>query len=154
MLSFKEQSINGMNVSWFCSPLSDCLLETRVLAECNQLPSLQTEGTACMVSWWKHCLKSEHRLKLCLILQVKVLCNLFNESRSDRQSKEVLGEITDYNKRYSGEPRRVSALLPLLSYPYICVQTSFLYSPPCKTISWCTLLKLLQCNRIPPLSVK
>lgn len=41
--------------------------------------------------------------------QVSVMCNLFNESRSDRQSKEVLGEITDYNKRYSGAPRRVSA---------------------------------------------
>lgn len=43
-----------------------------------------------------------------LISQVSVLCNLFNESRSDHQSKEVLGEITDYNKRYSGAPRRVS----------------------------------------------
>lgn len=42
------------------------------------------------------------------VLQVSVMCNLFNESRSDRQSKEVLGEITDYNKRYSGAPRRVS----------------------------------------------
>lgn len=36
------------------------------------------------------------------------MCNLFNESRSDRQTKEVLREITDYNKRYSGAPRRVS----------------------------------------------
>lgn len=36
------------------------------------------------------------------------MCNLFNESWSDRQTKEVLGEITDYNKRYSGAPRRVS----------------------------------------------
>lgn len=50
----------------------------------------------------------EHAVKLCLIFQVSVLCHLFNESRSDRQSKEVLGEITDYNKRYSGAPRRVS----------------------------------------------
>lgn len=45
------------------------------------------------------------------VLQVSVMCNLFNESRSDHQSKEVLGEITDYNKRYSGTPRRVSAEL-------------------------------------------
>lgn len=126
----------------FCSPLSDCLLETWVLAECNQLPSLQTEGTACMAAWWQRCLKSEHGLKLCLVLQVKVLCNLFNESRSDRQSKEVLGEITDYNKRYSGEPRRVSArsYLPLLSFytsvltnfAWSLFPTSFLCSPPCK----------------------
>ncbi|KAA8589290.1 hypothetical protein FQN60_012655 [Etheostoma spectabile] len=75
-----------------CS-LSDHLLETWVLVGCNKLPSLQTEGT------------------------VSVLCNLFNESRLDRQSKEVLGEITDYNKRYSGAPRRVTDYLcdaPLL----------------------------------------
>lgn len=43
-----------------------------------------------------------------VILQVSVLLNLFNESRVDQQSKEVLGEITDYNKRYSGAPRKVS----------------------------------------------
>ncbi len=55
-------------------------------------------------------LKCEHGITMFPILQVSVLCNLFNESRSDRQSKEVLGEITDYNKRYSGAPRRVSAL--------------------------------------------
>lgn len=45
------------------------------------------------------------------VLQVSVMCKLFNESRADRQSKEVLGEITDYNKRYSGAPRRVSTEL-------------------------------------------
>lgn len=50
-------------------------------------------------------------MKVLVTLQVSVLCHLFNESRSDRQSKEVLGEITDYNKRYSGTPRRVSTLL-------------------------------------------
>lgn len=44
-----------------------------------------------------------------LFLQVSVLCNLFRESGSDRQSKEVLEEITDYNKRYSGARRRVSS---------------------------------------------
>lgn len=54
-------------------------------------------------------------LKCLSVFQVSVLCNLFNESRSDHQSKEVLGEITDYNKRYSGAPRRVSTLL--LNYP-------------------------------------
>lgn len=42
--------------------------------------------------------------------QVNVLCRLFNESRSDQQSKEVLQEITDYNRRYSGAPRRVRSL--------------------------------------------
>lgn len=45
------------------------------------------------------------------VFQVSVMFNLFNESRLDRQSKEVLGEITDYNKRYSGAPRRVSTEL-------------------------------------------
>lgn len=49
--------------------------------------------------------------------KVSELCYLFNETRSDRQSKEVLGEITDYNRRYSGAPRRVTDYLcdaPLL----------------------------------------
>uniref|UniRef100_A0A3Q0RER6 Si:dkey-183n20.15 n=1 Tax=Amphilophus citrinellus TaxID=61819 RepID=A0A3Q0RER6_AMPCI len=49
--------------------------------------------------------------------KVSVLCHLFNESRSDQQSKEVLGEITAYNKRYSGAPRRLTDYLcdaPLL----------------------------------------
>lgn len=44
--------------------------------------------------------------------------NLFNESRLDRQSKEVLGEITDYNKRYSGAPRRVSTELWAMSWEF------------------------------------
>lgn len=48
-------------------------------------------------------------MRVCLMFQVSALCHLFTASRSDQQSKEVLGEITDYNKRYSGAPRRVSA---------------------------------------------
>lgn len=47
-------------------------------------------------------------MRLFLVFQVSALCHLFTASRSDRQSKEVLEEITDYNKRYSGAPRRVS----------------------------------------------
>lgn len=43
--------------------------------------------------------------------KVSALCHLFTASRSDRQSKEVLEEITDYNKRYSGAPRRVTDYL-------------------------------------------
>lgn len=43
------------------------------------------------------------------VSQVSVLCHLFTESRSDYQQREVLGHIKDYNKRYSGAPRRVSA---------------------------------------------
>lgn len=58
-------------------------------------------------------IECEQGLIVFLVFQVSVMCNLFNESRSDRQSKEVLGEITDYNKRYSGAPRRVSALSQL-----------------------------------------
>lgn len=50
-----------------------------------------------------------------LISQVSVLCHLFTESRSDCQQREVLGHIKDYNKRYSGAPRRVSAG-PILRY--------------------------------------
>lgn len=50
------------------------------------------------------------------------MCHAFSESQLDQQSKEVLLEITDYNKRYSGAPRRVidylrdaPLLLPLLA---------------------------------------
>ncbi|CDQ76404.1 unnamed protein product [Oncorhynchus mykiss] len=35
----------------------------------------------------------------------------FGEGRSDRKEREVLGEFTDYNKRYSGSPRRVTDYL-------------------------------------------
>lgn len=85
----------------------------------------------CLIAYWRHgawldaiscplCRQKVHMTrrkspfkinmwsKMSLIFQVSVLCHLFSESLSDRQSKEVLGEITAYNKRYSGAPRRVS----------------------------------------------
>lgn len=71
----------------------------------------------CLIAYWRHG-SWLHAISCPLCRQkVSVMCNLFNESRSDRQSKEVLGEITDYNKRYSGAPRRVTDYLcdaPLL----------------------------------------
>ncbi|KAM3620438.1 uncharacterized protein V6R79_023431 [Siganus canaliculatus] len=71
----------------------------------------------CLIAYWRHgSWLDAISCPLCR-QKVSVLCNLFNESRSDRQSKEVLGEITDYNKRYSGAPRRVTDYLcdaPLL----------------------------------------
>ncbi|XP_045904672.1 RING-HC_RNF170 domain-containing protein [Micropterus dolomieu] len=70
----------------------------------------------CLIAYWRHgSWLDAISCPLCR-QKVSVLCNLFNESRSD-QSKEVLGEITDYNKRYSGTPRRVTDYLcdaPLL----------------------------------------
>lgn len=57
------------------------------------------------------CYERGREIKMLAILQVSVLCHLFSETRSDQQSKEVLDEITAYNKRYSGAPRRVSTLL-------------------------------------------
>ncbi|XP_039984587.1 RING-HC_RNF170 domain-containing protein isoform X1 [Xiphias gladius] len=71
----------------------------------------------CLIAYWRHgSWLDAISCPLCR-QKVSVLCHLFNESRSDRQSKEVLGEITDYNKRYSGAPRRVTDYLcdaPLL----------------------------------------
>ncbi|KAJ3598917.1 hypothetical protein NHX12_032880 [Muraenolepis orangiensis] len=39
--------------------------------------------------------------------KVSVLRHLFSESPSDRRSEEVEVDITDYNKRYSGAPRKL-----------------------------------------------
>lgn len=95
-----------------------------------------------------------------LIFQVSVLCNLFNESRSDRQSKEVLGEITDYNKRYSGAPRRVSTISNLQqTHLFLTLNERSLLSVPVwlyKSISWCAVPLLIHHSivekmRIPPL---
>ncbi|XP_067453525.1 RING-HC_RNF170 domain-containing protein isoform X2 [Thunnus thynnus] len=63
----------------------------------------------CLITYWRHgSWLDAISCPLCR-QKVSVLCHLFNESRTDRQSKEVLGEITDYNKRYSGAPRRLLA---------------------------------------------
>ncbi|CAK6974893.1 RING-HC_RNF170 domain-containing protein [Scomber scombrus] len=74
-------------------------------------------NSPCLIAYWRHgSWLDAISCPLCR-QKVSVLCHLFNESRSDRQSKEVLGEITDYNKRYSGAPRRVTDYLcdaPLL----------------------------------------
>uniref|UniRef100_UPI003AACD89D E3 ubiquitin-protein ligase RNF170 n=1 Tax=Centroberyx gerrardi TaxID=166262 RepID=UPI003AACD89D len=71
----------------------------------------------CLIAYWRHgSWLDAISCPLCR-QKVSVLCRLFSESRSDRQSEEVLGEITDYNKRYSGAPRRVTDYLcdaPLL----------------------------------------
>uniref|UniRef100_A0A3B5RBT4 Si:dkey-183n20.15 n=1 Tax=Xiphophorus maculatus TaxID=8083 RepID=A0A3B5RBT4_XIPMA len=71
----------------------------------------------CLLTYWRHgSWLDAVSCPLCR-QKVSVLCNLFKESRSDQQSKKVLGEITDYNKRYSGAPRRVTDYLcdaPLL----------------------------------------
>nr|XP_020480961.1 E3 ubiquitin-protein ligase RNF170-like isoform X2 [Monopterus albus] len=61
----------------------------------------------CLITYWRHgSWLDAISCPLCRE-KVSVLFHLFNESRSDQQSKEVLGKITDYNKRYSGAPRRV-----------------------------------------------
>ncbi|XP_020487526.1 RING-HC_RNF170 domain-containing protein isoform X1 [Labrus bergylta] len=70
----------------------------------------------CLMAYWRHgSWLDAVSCPLCR-QKVSVLCHLFSE-RSDRQSKEVLLEITDYNKRYSGTQRRVTDYLcdaPLL----------------------------------------
>ncbi|XP_034564711.1 RING-HC_RNF170 domain-containing protein [Notolabrus celidotus] len=71
----------------------------------------------CLMAYWRHgSWLDAISCPLCR-QKVSVLCHLFKESRSDRQSKEVLVEISDYNKRYSGAPRRITDYLcdaPLL----------------------------------------
>ncbi|XP_029002914.1 RING-HC_RNF170 domain-containing protein [Betta splendens] len=65
----------------------------------------------CLISYWRH--GSWLDAISCPLCRQKVseLCRLFNESRSDRESKQVVGEIKDYNKRYSGAPRQVTDYL-------------------------------------------
>uniref|UniRef100_A0A3B4FFD2 E3 ubiquitin-protein ligase RNF170-like n=1 Tax=Pundamilia nyererei TaxID=303518 RepID=A0A3B4FFD2_9CICH len=71
----------------------------------------------CLIAYWRHgSWLDAISCPLCR-QKVSVLCHLFSETRSDQQSKEVLDEITAYNKRYSGAPRRVTDYLcdtPLL----------------------------------------
>ncbi|XP_013889475.1 E3 ubiquitin-protein ligase RNF170 [Austrofundulus limnaeus] len=72
---------------------------------------------SCLLTYWKHgSLLDAISCPLCR-QRVSVLCKLFKESQSDQQSKKVLGEIINYNRRYSGAPRRVTDYLcdtPLL----------------------------------------
>uniref|UniRef100_A0A146QZW8 E3 ubiquitin-protein ligase RNF170 n=1 Tax=Fundulus heteroclitus TaxID=8078 RepID=A0A146QZW8_FUNHE len=72
---------------------------------------------SCLLTYWRHgSWLDAVSCPLCR-QKVSVLCNLFKESRSDQQSRKVLGEITDYNRRYSGAPRKVTDYLcdaPLL----------------------------------------
>lgn len=71
----------------------------------------------CLMAYWRHGTWLDAiSCPLCR-QKVSVLCHLFKESRSDHQSKEVLVEISNYNRRYSGAPRRVTDYLcdaPLL----------------------------------------
>ncbi|KAL1022534.1 hypothetical protein UPYG_G00028980 [Umbra pygmaea] len=65
----------------------------------------------CLISYWKH--GSWLNAISCPLCRQKVssIHSLFSEGRSDRKRTEVLGEITGYNKRYSGAPRRVTDYL-------------------------------------------
>ncbi|KPP75385.1 E3 ubiquitin-protein ligase RNF170-like [Scleropages formosus] len=46
-----------------------------------------------------------------VLQRVNVLYHLFRESRTDRQHEQVLGDIRDYNKRFSGARRQVTDYL-------------------------------------------
>uniref|UniRef100_A0AAY5KIJ4 RING-type domain-containing protein n=1 Tax=Esox lucius TaxID=8010 RepID=A0AAY5KIJ4_ESOLU len=65
----------------------------------------------CLILYWRH--GSWLDAISCPLCRQKVssIHNLFSEGPSDRKKMEVLGEITDYNKRYSGAPRRVTDYL-------------------------------------------
>uniref|UniRef100_A0A668V0V2 RING-type domain-containing protein n=1 Tax=Oreochromis aureus TaxID=47969 RepID=A0A668V0V2_OREAU len=102
---------SSMSPHWHC-PV--CLQTARfpVQTNCGHLFC-----APCLITYWRHgSWLDAISCPLCR-QKVSVLCHLFNETRSDQQSKEVLGEITAYNKRYSGAPRRVTDYLcdtPLL----------------------------------------
>uniref|UniRef100_H2MIS1 Si:dkey-183n20.15 n=1 Tax=Oryzias latipes TaxID=8090 RepID=H2MIS1_ORYLA len=65
----------------------------------------------CLLTYWRHgSWLDAINCPLCR-QKVSVLCNLFYESQSDQQSQQVLGEITDYNRRYSGAPRKMKDYL-------------------------------------------
>ncbi|KAK2863893.1 hypothetical protein Q7C36_003047 [Tachysurus vachellii] len=65
----------------------------------------------CLISYWKHsCCLEAISCPLCR-QKVNVMFHLFHESRSDRKEREVLSHVKDYNKRYSGAPRRISDYL-------------------------------------------
>ncbi|KAL2089581.1 hypothetical protein ACEWY4_014269 [Coilia grayii] len=65
----------------------------------------------CLISYWKHgSWLDAISCPLCR-QKVSVLSRLFSESHLDCQQREVLGHIKDYNKRYSGAPRRVADYL-------------------------------------------
>ncbi|XP_057697716.1 RING-HC_RNF170 domain-containing protein isoform X1 [Corythoichthys intestinalis] len=72
---------------------------------------------SCLITYWRHGPWLDAvNCPLCR-QKVSVMCQLFSESRLDRQSKDVAGQISDYNKRYSGAPRRIRDYLsdaPLL----------------------------------------
>lgn len=81
---------------------------------CLQMPSFPVQTNCghlfcarCLITYWRH--GSWLDAVSCPLCRQKVslMCHQFKESRADQQSKQVLLEITDYNKRYSGAPRRV-----------------------------------------------
>lgn len=49
------------------------------------------------------------RLTFIFYPQVILLDNVFCENQQDKPSKQIVHEIRDYNKRFSGQPRQVSA---------------------------------------------
>uniref|UniRef100_A0A3B5AFH0 E3 ubiquitin-protein ligase RNF170-like n=1 Tax=Stegastes partitus TaxID=144197 RepID=A0A3B5AFH0_9TELE len=110
--AFCEQGFGRVNCGsrrdWHC-PV--CLQTARfpVQTNCGHLFC-----APCLIAYWRHgSWLDAISCPLCR-QKVSVLCHLFNESQ---QSKKVLGEITDYNKRYSGAPRKVTDYLcdaPLL----------------------------------------
>uniref|UniRef100_A0A8C6UN11 Si:dkey-183n20.15 n=1 Tax=Neogobius melanostomus TaxID=47308 RepID=A0A8C6UN11_9GOBI len=101
--------------SSMCSPAAQSDFQCPV---CLQSPSFPVQTNCghifcapCLITYWRHGTWLDAiSCPLCR-QKVSVLCHLFSESRSDQQSKAVLGEITDYNRRYSGAPRTISEYL-------------------------------------------
>ncbi|KAK1164240.1 E3 ubiquitin-protein ligase RNF170-like [Acipenser oxyrinchus oxyrinchus] len=66
----------------------------------------------CLIEYWRHgSWLGAISCPLCR-QQVSILCSLFHENQRDQQERQVLLDIRDYNKRFSGEPR------PVVDYLY------------------------------------
>uniref|UniRef100_A0AAV2KXB6 RING-type domain-containing protein n=1 Tax=Knipowitschia caucasica TaxID=637954 RepID=A0AAV2KXB6_KNICA len=85
---------------------------------CLQIPSFPVNTNCghlfcapCLITYWRHgSWLNAISCPLCR-QKVSVLCHLFSDSRLDHKSTEVLGEITSYNRRYSGAPKTISEYL-------------------------------------------
>lgn len=119
--STTAEHMGGHQDSSVCSPAAQRDSQCPV---CLQTPSFPVQTNCghlfcapCLITYWRHgSWLDAISCPLCR-QKVSVLCHMFSESCSDQQSTAVLGEITDYNRRYSGAPRTISEHLcdaPLL----------------------------------------
>ncbi|KAK4819932.1 hypothetical protein QYF61_015553 [Mycteria americana] len=125
----------------FCGSLLNALIPTAGLAEENWSSRSDEAETAregsCLITYWKH--SPWLAAITCPLCRQKVvlLDNVSCEKQQDKPSKQVVQDIRDYNKCFSGQPRPV---LPNSNRPHwLCtfltlesqlVQRHYLYDMP------------------------